>query len=405
MPRILFFMRDALPPFRADVEVLFGKYLPRHGIYSDIIGQVEPEYSGELRWSAGKMIPAGIVQLGILREIIRPFRDVVAAFCHRDPYDLIQVRDKTRTGLLAAIYAKWHKKIFVYWMSYPFAECFELIAQNRTHASSVMKLADYIRIHASQYLLYNWVLPNADHIFVQSQAMQDWLVNKGFTADRMTPVPMGVDMDRFQRHLVIPSDDPLLTDRRVIIHVGLISKARFADFMLDVVVALKAVESKILLVLAGDAISPDEKQWIREAIVQRGVQGHVLLTGWLNQERILPYVVRAEVGLSPYPRGEIEDMSSPTKLVEYMALGLPSVGNDIPDQKLVLEKSGAGICVPMEINAFRDAILKLLSDATFHRQCAEKGPVFVANERAYAGIAQKVADTYQAILTNPNKVK
>jgi hypothetical protein len=37
--------------------------------------------------------------------------------------------------------------------------------------------------------------------------------------------------------------------------------------------------------------------------------------------------------------------ASPTKLVEYMALGKAVVANDHPDQRMVLEQSGAGICV------------------------------------------------------------
>lgn len=401
--RILFLVRDNLPPFRADVTVLFGKYLTRLGVFSDVLGQYNPDHTGELVWPAGKAIVAGPGHKGITAEFIRPFRDMVALLKHREPFSLVQVRDKIRTGAIASVYAKWHEKPFVYWMSFPYAEEFEVTARNREKPSVAMQLADYVRIKLSRQVLYKWVLPKADHIFVQSEAMRDWLANKGFNPNSITAVPMGVDMERFQRNLITPNNDPRLNGKRVIIHVGQASKARFADFMLDLVVALKATEPNILLVLAGDAPSPEEKQWLREEINQRNIEDHVLLTGWLNQEQVMPYMIRAEVGLSPYPRSEIEDVASPTKLVEYLSLGIPSVGNDIPDQKLVIERSGAGLCVLMEINAFRDAVLKLLHDPAFHLQCSQNGPVFISNERTYASIAQKVANTYQAILADVKK--
>ncbi len=43
---------------------------------------------------------------------------------------------------------------------------------------------------------------------------------------------------------------------------------------------------------------------------------------------------------------EILRAASPTKLVEYMAMGKAVVANDHPEQKRVIEESGAGYCVP-----------------------------------------------------------
>ncbi|NOT84112.1 MAG: glycosyltransferase [Methylococcaceae bacterium] len=396
--RILFLMRDPLPPFRADVQILFGKYLPRLAIFSDILGQKDPNYTGDINWPAGKTIIAGAEHKGILAEFIRPFLDGMALLKHHDAFDIIQVRDKIRTAIFAWAYARWHKKPFVYWMSFPFVEGFEITARNRQQPSFIMKLADHIRINASRYLFYNWVLPKADHIFVQSDAMRDWLIEKGFNSQHMTAVPMGVDLEKFKRDRIIPSDDARLQNRRIIIYAGSISKSRHSDFLLDLTIAIKKHQPSILLILAGDAPSIEEQQWIREEISQRDLHDYVFLTGWLSQDQMLGYIIRAEVGLSPIPRGELFDVSSPTKLIEYLALGLPAVANDIPDQKLVIEQSLAGLCVPMEINAFRDAVLKLLQDPAFHRQCTEKGPAFINSNRTYAVIAEKVACVYQTVL-------
>jgi glycosyltransferase involved in cell wall biosynthesis len=138
--------------------------------------------------------------------------------------------------------------------------------------------------------------------------------------------------------------------------------------------------------------------WMRREIAARGLQQHVLLTGWLPQRTALGYAVRAEVGLSPIPRGALFDVSSPTKLVEYLALGIPSVANDIPDQQLVIAQSGAGLCVPMEARAFAAATLQLLNDPEQARQFARRGPAWVKTHRTYDILGRNVALTYKKIL-------
>jgi glycosyltransferase involved in cell wall biosynthesis len=153
-----------------------------------------------------------------------------------------------------------------------------------------------------------------------------------------------------------------------------------------------------LLVIAGDAPSADEMAWMRAEIARRGLEQQVLLTGWLPQKSALGYAVRAEVGISPIPRGTLFDVSSPTKLVEYLALGIPSVANDIPDQALVIAESGAGLCVPMEAEPFAAAVRRLLEDRALAAEFAERGPAYVKSHRTYAILGRKVADTYTKIL-------
>lgn len=284
-------------------------------------------------------------------------------------------------------------------MSFPIVEGHELRAQSVGKSKGIFVwLANTFRARVSRKVFYGSILQNASHVFVQSEAMREWLAGKGFDPVRMTAVPMGVDISEFQRHQIEPSDDARMDGKRAIIYIGSLGKARNSAFLLDLLIALRKQQSDIILVLAGDAVSSDEKQWIRDEIAKRDLQEHVLLTGWLEQKQALRYAVRARVGLSPIPRGELYDVSSPTKLVEYLALGLPSVANDIPDQKLVIEQSGAGICVPMDINAFRDAVLRLLADEEFHTHCAQAGPPYVQAERGYDVLAQRVADTYRSIV-------
>jgi glycosyltransferase involved in cell wall biosynthesis len=396
--RVLFLMRDALPPFRSDVNALFGHALLAEGVASDLLGQRATESESGLSWPAGRIASVGVVRESMWAELFRPLKDAWGLVCWRTPFDIVQVRDKVRTAVLGYWFARWKGKPFVYWMSFPVVEGFRFTAESRVKPSLIRRIADCLRVRLSHRVFYGFVLHKADHVFVQSEAMREWLAGKGYDPRRMTAVPMGVDVNRLSRGRIAPAENALLDGRRVVVYLGILGKARDPLFLLDLAVALREHEPNVLLLLAGDAPSQAERTWIREEIGARSLQSHVLLTGWLDQEQAVAYALRAEVGLSPVPRGELYDISSPTKLVEYLALGIPGVANDIPDQKLVIDQSGAGLCVPMEIPAFRDAVLRLLRDDQFRKECSERGPAYVRAERAYDIIAGRVATVYRDVI-------
>ena len=396
---ILSVIRDPLPPTRPDVLTLFGKSLVRLGIHSVLVGQ-SGETTGVAAWQGGKAYSRGR-EGGMVATLLIPFWDSYGMFraFRENAITCVQARDKISSGIVCYLAARLTGRPFVYWMSFPFVEGHQARAKTVGFSKGrIVWAANHVRALFSRIAFYRFILPRADHVFVQSEAMREWLVAKGIDRQRMTAVPMGVDTEVFKRSRIVPADDVRLDGRRVIAYLGALGKDRNSTFLLDLVIALSVHEPKIFLVLAGDASSEDERLWIREEIVRRNLQDHVLLTGWLSQAQALRYAVRAEVGLSPIPRGELFDVSSPTKLVEYLALGIPGVANDIPDQKLVIERSKAGLCVPMEIADFRDATLRLLRDAPFREQCAARGPGFVQAERNYDTLAQQVAQTYRQIV-------
>ena len=85
-------------------------------------------------------------------------------------------------------------------------------------------------------------------------------------------------------------------------------------------------------------------------------------------------------------------------LVEYLAMGRPVVANDHPDQSLVLQRSGGGLVVPFEVNAFGDAIVTLLEDAALREDMAQKGRDWILKNRSYPTMAMRVADIYRKII-------
>jgi glycosyltransferase involved in cell wall biosynthesis len=117
----------------------------------------------------------------------------------------------------------------------------------------------------------------------------------------------------------------------------------------------------------------------------------------LPQEQALRYVLEADVCVSPFYPTPILNSTSPTKLIEYMAMGKAVVANDHPEQRLVIEQSGAGFCVPYQENAFAEATLRLLRQPELARAMGQRGREYAVRHRAYGIIADLVERELLAI--------
>ncbi len=394
-------LRDPYPPYRADMAVLFGRCLPLRGIQTDLLAAMDPERP-QTPWPAGKSIVRRLPGPRWFAYLCLPLVDL-PIFGWARQADFVQARDRIRSGLIGLLAARIFAKPFIYWMSFPIAQGHEVRARElRIEDGKLRKAAAHARAWLAQRA-ESWVLRQADHLFVQSHAMRDGLVLTGLRPEKMTVVPMGIDLDRFLP-APTPSSDPILSNRRVIAHLGTIGRSRSTGFLLELVQKLRVEFPDVLLLIVGDGLNEDDRHWIRQELIQRDLAKHVHLTGWIAQSEALRWVASASIGLSPIPRGALFDVSSPTKVGEYLALGIPCVANDIPDQRWVLEQSRGGFCVPMQIDAFVAAIRTLLLDPEEARFMGAEGRRWISEHRSYEQLADQVATTYRMVAISDTSV-
>jgi len=402
--RILVLLRDTFPLFRPDVVVLFGKYLPRFGISSDVSCQ-RLRAGGEppADWSAGEAFVCRRFGSRLISQIAALVHDVRTLWRARKiDYAVIQARDKILTGLIALLAARMQRRRFVYWMSFPMPEGDLMRASVGGRALGIVRLClTWLRGHVNWWLLYRMLLPRADHVFVQSDRMLEDVAAIGIRRSKLSAVPMGVDVEAVARQSSKPTKDARLLGRRVIVYLGALERARRIDFLIDMLSRIKATVPNVLLVLVGDSYEPADRRWLAQVIRAARVDDLVLQTGWLPMHLAWEYVKAAELGLSPIPPGPLFDCSSPTKAVEYMALGVPVVGSDLPDQRRVITESGAGVCVPYEVQAFADAVVGLLGDRVLATAMGARGPDYVAAARSYGVLSSEVAATFARVCGSP----
>ena len=395
---ILYLTAEQWPTFRADLTILFGKYLPRFGVTCDVVTEQDVNDSNQTNWPAGKGLLCKVPKNRAGQYVVKFLHQCkVLVTADYAQYQAVQVRDMTMIALVAILMCRLKKKPFYYWLSYPQSEGQIQRAKARGARAGLRYWFPLMQGTIGQLLLYKIILPSANHVFVQSQNMLEMLALKGINLQKMTPVPMGVDLEMASQR-PIPSDNPLLTGRRVLVYLGTLDRVRQIEILFDMLRIVRMQIPNTLLVLAGETEDVDHRAWLRQQAEKIGVAQYILWTGWLPMNEAWRYVAAAEIGLSPIPRGYLLDMGSPTKAVEYMALGLPVVMNDNPDQLIVAQESGAARCIPLEPVLFAQAVLTLLNDANLKIAMQKKGIDYVNKARGYHQIANSVSAKYHQLI-------
>src|SRR6185295_7446036 len=88
-------------------------------------------------------------------------------------------------------------------------------------------------------------------------------------------------------------------------------------------------DARLLFVGGGDRAGDEEAIWAESE--RLGVRDRVEITGRLPRPQALRRIAAADVCVSPFFPTPILNSTSPTKLVEYMALQRPVVANDHPE--------------------------------------------------------------------------
>lgn len=398
--RLLYLTIDGLPTFRPDIAALWGKYLPCHGVTCDMVTlRAANAADAPGLWSAGRALTIVRRDNALLNGLADFAHDCRRLWWARKAdYAAIQLRDKTFAGLVALAVARWRGLPFFYWMSFPYGP--SLLQLGRTDAVRrdwPRRFYLWWRGGVGDWLLHRIVLRHADHVFVQSERMAEDLAARGIDRARMTPVPMGIDPDRFPA-ILPPADLPgIPAGARVLGYLGEASKARRMDFLIDAVAHARAAVPDIYLVIVGDAILPEEQAWLRECVADAGLADRCSITGWVTPDAATATLTAAEVCLAVMAPDPILDSTTPTKLIEYLAMGRPVVANDHPDQSRVIAESGAGIVARYTVADYSAAIVTLLAQRDAHATMAQQGRAYVLAERAYPAMAARLAAHYRTL--------
>lgn len=398
--RILFVTSDKFPPYRPAAKAIFSEELVKRGHKIDWIIQ------SELPCKSSRTEPFGngVAYIGATDEgeskwhrlkkhmldIVNDMR--VFSLIRKSNYDLVQVKDKYLAAILTLIIARVTGVKYFYWLAYPHPEA-SLYSARMSYAR--YRWISYVKGVVYHFCLYKIILRFADHAFVQSEQMKRDIIAEKIPGHKLTPIPGSLNLDTI-------TFDPVKRDKAVtapgqrkkIVYIGTLISIRRLDFLIRVMAEVVRKYPQAMLYLVGKGELPIDYQLLQSEIDRLNLGHAIVMTGQLPIEDALAHVAEADVCLSPYYPIPILNSTSPTKLIEYMAMGKAVVANDHPEQSLVINESGAGYCTAWSERDFSEAIVKILDNPAMAEEMGKRGREYVEKYRTNSFMADVVENRY-----------
>jgi glycosyltransferase involved in cell wall biosynthesis len=221
-------------------------------------------------------------------------------------------------------------------------------------------------------------------------------VRGGVSEDRIYVVRNSPNRELFQPRAPEPSLKRGF--QHMVCYVGVMAQQDGVDYLLraahHVVHELGRRDVLFVLIGTGD-VWGDLQRLHAELQLER----NVLFTGRIPDEPMLSYLATADLCASPDPYNPLNDVSTMTKLMEFMAMGKPIVSFDLKEARF----SARDAAVYVENNDTRQfgrAIVELLEDPDRRRTLGAAGLKRVRQEIGWERSEEQLRAAYHCVLSN-----
>lgn len=157
--------------------------------------------------------------------------------------------------------------------------------------------------------------------------------------------------------------------------------------------ALAQVPALPALVIGGRAGYDSRREKLRRMAVELGLGDRVEWAGYLPQAEAWRRLRRGDIGIVPTRAGDSQELStSPLKLFEYRACGLPVVASDLPALRELVSDGENGALFAEGNPAALTAVLARLASQPEERERLAAGALRGAAERTWAARAARIQD-------------
>ena len=164
----------------------------------------------------------------------------------------------------------------------------------------------------------------------------------------------------------VPDESP--NPNRIVFVGGLAGIRGIAELL----VAVKRLRSEFLFLrveLYGRIMDQDLTATIASAVDE----GWCLHTVWLSQSELAQKLIGAGIGVAPYHPVPSFIEALPTKLFEYMALGIPALVSDFPLWRKIVEDAEAGIAVAPTRAGLEEGLRFMISNSAKLEEWSRNG--------------------------------
>ena len=237
-----------------------------------------------------------------------------------------------------------------------------------------------------------------DYIITTSRSIADDMVNfNGFVPDRISAIPTGVELKRFdpllpsldlRTELGLPPDSKL---------VGMVSVLRSWKGHPDFLHAARRVKKHFpaaYFVIVGEG---PRRSHIERDILEMGMEECVFLMGYRDE---IPQILQ---GLDVFTLPSYANEGVPQALLQALAMSRPVVATEVGGIPEVVTSGVHGIlCEPQNPQALATAILQMLENPTRAREMAREGRQRVMKEFSLDQMMERLEEVYYHMLNPQN---
>jgi len=207
-----------------------------------------------------------------------------------------------------------------------------------------------------------WCARRADLIITIGHLLADYWRER--TGREVHVVPNGVDFNRFGVVDVKKNALP-----RHLMYVGTLSSS-WVDFECIFGSMKQKIDEGVQLDLKIVGTGRDEYiEGLKTLIAELGLTEHVTFLGRVEYGELPDIMSRCDIGLAISPRNLLRRYAFPLKVVEWMAMGLPVIGNKGMEMERIIDHYRVGICIEPDVKEMTAALTRLMDDRDFFSTC------------------------------------
>jgi glycosyltransferase involved in cell wall biosynthesis len=210
----------------------------------------------------------------------------------------------------------------------------------------------------------------ADSVITVTEGWRQRLIDRGVAPEKISVVMNVADPDLF-----VPRDDEAPADSFTIIYHGTFTRRYGVDLLVEAVAKLRSRVPSVKLLLLGDG---DYRMQLESSVACLGLTDVVEFSDeMLEVSDLLPYLQQAAVGVVPNRSSVFTDDLLPTKLLEYVAMGIPVVAARTPMIRSYFDDDMVEFFTPGDADDLADRLAALAGSPERRREMAKAAGTFV----------------------------
>ncbi len=303
---------------------------------------------------------------------------LIGKIIREDRCNIVLARDDVFSGLVALYLRNKYKILPVFW----YINLIGSFSQERYKLSSNWIFCLIAKVECT---LLPYIMRRVDLILLLSKRMQESLNGK-----RTLIIPSAVDTRVFSPSI---SGNNIrrkydLNGLTVVLYIGTLDRLRCLNTLIYAINYVKQNNYTVKLLMLGYG---DDKIQLEKLVNVLGLKNDVIFIDQVPYYVVPQFIAASDIGVSPVPPKDVYKISSPLKLVEYMAMGKPVVANkEIYEHEDILRESGGGILVPFTAEAFAGGITELINKPEKAKLLGLRGRDWVTSNRTYDFFVKKL---------------